>query len=168
MARGHRICACSIKSRAVISAIHIRHWQPDNAPMRCSRAAGQVADHAEPPLGQATESNYCGASRSNGFAAACVSSHRTRVRKASHRLVSLKVFRTEETNHKFKQSRTSVPSSNQWTSTQPIVLPPASAVAASNAVSATRVEPQSEGNRGPDANPARWLTPKNCPGAAAN
>jgi hypothetical protein len=49
----------------------------------------------------------------------CISSHRTRVRKASQRFVSLKAFSTEETNQRFRQSSAKVPSSNQWIITQP-------------------------------------------------
>jgi hypothetical protein len=54
-----------------------------------------------------------------GLSGPCVSSHRTRVRKASQRLVSLKAFSTEETNHRFRQSSARVPSSNQWIIAQP-------------------------------------------------
>jgi hypothetical protein len=54
-----------------------------------------------------------------GLSGPCVSSHRTRVRKASQRFVSLKAFSTEETNQRFRQSRAKLPSSNQWIITQP-------------------------------------------------
>ena len=57
----------------------------------------------------------------------CISFHRTRVRKASQRFVSLKAFSTEETNQRFRQSSARVPSSNQWIITQPtsrlLILP---------------------------------------------
>ena len=54
-----------------------------------------------------------------GLFGPCVSSHRTRVRKASQRFVSLKVFNTVETNQRFRVSRAKVPNSNQWIITQP-------------------------------------------------
>jgi hypothetical protein len=54
-----------------------------------------------------------------GLSGPFVSSHRTRVRKASQRFVSLKAFSTEETNQRFRQSSAKVPSSNQWIITQP-------------------------------------------------
>ena len=55
-----------------------------------------------------------------GLSGPFVSSHRTRVRKASQRFVSLKAFNTEETNQRFRQSSAKVPSSNQWIITQPM------------------------------------------------
>src|SRR5262249_43291976 len=58
-----------------------------------------------------------------GLSGPSVSSHRTRVRKASQRFVSRKAFKTEETNQRFKQSRARVPSSNQWIITQPTPPP---------------------------------------------
>ena len=54
-----------------------------------------------------------------GPSGACISSHRTRVRKASHRFVSLNACSTEETNQRLRQSSANVPSSNQWIITQP-------------------------------------------------
>ena len=54
-----------------------------------------------------------------GLSGPFVSSHRTRVRKASQRFVSLKAFNTEETNQRFRQRSAKVPSSNQWIITQP-------------------------------------------------
>jgi hypothetical protein len=54
-----------------------------------------------------------------GLFGPCVSSHRTRVRKASQRFVSLKVFNTVETNQRFRDSKAKVPNSNQWIITQP-------------------------------------------------
>ena len=51
-----------------------------------------------------------------------VSSHRTRDRKTSHRFVSLSACNTDDTNHRFIQSRNRVPSSNQWMITQPYML----------------------------------------------
>src|SRR5271165_6500914 len=54
-----------------------------------------------------------------GLSGPCISSHRTRVRKASQRFVSLKAFSTEETNQRFRQSSAKVPSSNQWIIAQP-------------------------------------------------
>jgi hypothetical protein len=54
-----------------------------------------------------------------GLSGPCVSSHRTRVRKASQRFVSLKAFSTDETNQRFRQRRAKVPSSNQWIIAQP-------------------------------------------------
>jgi hypothetical protein len=54
-----------------------------------------------------------------GLSGPCVSFHRTRVRKASQRFVSLKAFNTEETNQRFRQRSAKVPSSNQWIITQP-------------------------------------------------
>ena len=62
-----------------------------------------------------------------GLSGPCVSSHRTRVRKASQRFVSLKAFSTDETNQRFRQRRAKVPSSNQWIIAQPtsclLILP---------------------------------------------
>jgi hypothetical protein len=54
-----------------------------------------------------------------GLSGPCVSSHRTRVRKASQRFVSLKAFSTEETNQRFRQRSAKVPNSNQWIIIQP-------------------------------------------------
>ena len=54
-----------------------------------------------------------------GFSGPCISSHRTRVRKASQRFVSRNAFSTEETNQRFRQSKAKVPSSNQWIIAQP-------------------------------------------------
>ena len=54
-----------------------------------------------------------------GVCGACVSSHRTRIRKASQRFVSLKACNTDKTNQRLRQSRTRVPNSKEWIITQP-------------------------------------------------
>jgi hypothetical protein len=86
--------------------------------------------HPDPTGGRSKRSHYGELGRSSvGPSGPWISSHRTRVRKASQRFVSLKTFNTEATNQRFRQSRAKVLSSNQWIITQPkLRLPDATRV----------------------------------------
>ena len=96
-------------------------WGTLSTPLPCGLGPAEL-DQArlDPTRRQSTRCHY-GGLRWPSFAwfGLSVSSHRTRVRKASQRFVSLNAFNTEETNQRFRQSRAKVPSSNQWMITQP-------------------------------------------------
>ncbi len=101
------------ESRRSAQKVKNRRFKIGSSWLQCAGSTARGARSIGPITRRKTTSQ-----RPLGLSRRFVRSHSTRERKTSQRFVSRNAFKTEDTNQRLRQSRTSVPISNQWMITQ--------------------------------------------------